>query len=209
MGERATTSIGADGKNKLEMFRFNPGKQKVVFPPGNAYMSRRCTSCPSHGSATLAADIPSCEKCHACRMVNKVYEKKQEKTAAAKERQKHLDEMKPLLKKEVRKEADGKELIVGFTKKGNKHLYSDTLARAKGAMDKNDLKALDVALKQSVFVQSAGLDKKRKDNIRKFYYFKDKDKELYYNVAEEREKLSNGREKIHQYLYAVTKSVKK
>lgn len=36
-GETATTQIGESGKNKLELFRFNPGKQKVVFPPAHSY----------------------------------------------------------------------------------------------------------------------------------------------------------------------------
>lgn len=36
-GNVATTQIGKDGKNKLEIFRFNPGKQKVIFPPSHPY----------------------------------------------------------------------------------------------------------------------------------------------------------------------------
>lgn len=36
-GEVATTQIGKSGKNKLEMFRFNPGQEKKVFPPTNTY----------------------------------------------------------------------------------------------------------------------------------------------------------------------------
>lgn len=36
-GEKATTLIGKDGKNKLEIFRFNPGMQKVIFPPTHPY----------------------------------------------------------------------------------------------------------------------------------------------------------------------------
>lgn len=35
--EKATTEIGKDGKNRLEIFRFNPGAQKVVFPPVHPY----------------------------------------------------------------------------------------------------------------------------------------------------------------------------
>lgn len=37
LGERATTQINKDGKNSLEMFRFNPGKDEVVFPPSHPY----------------------------------------------------------------------------------------------------------------------------------------------------------------------------
>jgi hypothetical protein len=36
-GEKATSQIGKDGKNKLAIFRFNPGIQKVVFPPSHPY----------------------------------------------------------------------------------------------------------------------------------------------------------------------------
>lgn len=36
-GETATSQIGKDGKNKLAIFRFNPGKDKVIFPPTHPY----------------------------------------------------------------------------------------------------------------------------------------------------------------------------
>lgn len=36
-GKKATTNINKNGKNKLEMFRFNPGQNKKVFPPKNSY----------------------------------------------------------------------------------------------------------------------------------------------------------------------------
>ncbi|MBY0488184.1 MAG: minor capsid protein [Flavobacteriaceae bacterium] len=32
-GEKATTQIGKEGKNRLEIFRFNPGADKKLFPP--------------------------------------------------------------------------------------------------------------------------------------------------------------------------------
>lgn len=37
LGEKATTNISESGKNKLAMFRFNPGKEKLVFPPDHPY----------------------------------------------------------------------------------------------------------------------------------------------------------------------------
>lgn len=36
-GDRATTKLGADGKNKSEIFRFNPGMEQKVFPPKHPY----------------------------------------------------------------------------------------------------------------------------------------------------------------------------
>lgn len=37
LGEAATSQISPEGKNKLAMFRFNPGAEKKIFPSGNAY----------------------------------------------------------------------------------------------------------------------------------------------------------------------------
>lgn len=37
LGEKATTQIGANGKNKLEIFRFNPGAEQKLFPPKHPY----------------------------------------------------------------------------------------------------------------------------------------------------------------------------
>ena len=36
-GEKATSQLDKNGKNKLEIFRFNPWLQKVVFPPSHPY----------------------------------------------------------------------------------------------------------------------------------------------------------------------------
>lgn len=37
LGKQATTQIGPDGKNRLEIFRFNPGAEQKVFPPKHPY----------------------------------------------------------------------------------------------------------------------------------------------------------------------------
>jgi SPP1 gp7 family putative phage head morphogenesis protein len=39
-GEQATTQLDANGVNKAAMFRFNPGKEKIVFPNKHPYMPR-------------------------------------------------------------------------------------------------------------------------------------------------------------------------
>lgn len=36
-GQKATTQIGKDGKNRLEIFRFNPGMSKQLMPPQHPY----------------------------------------------------------------------------------------------------------------------------------------------------------------------------
>jgi len=41
-GEKAITQIGKNGKNKAEIFRFNPGADKRIFPPKNSYTPKHC-----------------------------------------------------------------------------------------------------------------------------------------------------------------------
>ena len=36
-GEKATTQLNKDGKNTMEMFRFNPGQKSIVFPDKHPY----------------------------------------------------------------------------------------------------------------------------------------------------------------------------
>ena len=39
LGKQATTVIGKDGRNTAAMFRFNPGKEKVIFPESHPYFN--------------------------------------------------------------------------------------------------------------------------------------------------------------------------
>ena len=114
------------------------------------------------------------------------------------DRGKCLNEMEFLLEKKVSKETNKGIITVGFTRKGNKHLYNDILGRAK-VLQIEDLINLHVSLENSTFIDSVKLVQKRKDDITKFYYFKDNDKDLYYNVAEV---VNKG--KVHRYLYSIT-----
>ena len=124
------------------------------------------------------------------------------------DRELYLKEMERLLDIRVVKDIDSqKSISIGFTIKGNCHLYSDTFGRARD-LEKEDLKNLDAALENANFVKSVVVTENRKDNIVKFFYFKDSAKELYYNVAEKRVKLSSGKETIHRFLYSVTSKIK-
>jgi SPP1 gp7 family putative phage head morphogenesis protein len=200
-GYNATTKVGKDGSDKGSIFRFNPGKQNQVFPPSHPYRSSKCANC-DNAKLQLSANIPQGEKCQACKILQKEHQKSQ----AAIQRDKYLKEMKPLLDKSVEKQTDSGNITIKFTKKGNKHLYHDALGRTKG-MNKDDLKKLDAALRKATFVKSAPLYKERKDSITKFYYYKDKDKELYYNVAEKRKIEKDGRIDINRFLYAITNNI--
>ena len=42
-GKKATTKLNKNGKNTHEMFRFNSGKDKVLFPSKSPYNATRCT----------------------------------------------------------------------------------------------------------------------------------------------------------------------
>lgn len=198
-GEVATTQIGKDGSNRAEMFRFNPGKEKVIFPPTHPYRSPRCSGCGFR--TNLSDDMPDTERCEACKEINKLAEKSE----SAQRKERYLKEMEPLLKKTVRKEAGNEQITVEFTKYGNNHLYSDTFGRAKG-LSKDDLKNLDAMLMAADFVKQSAISKPRKDHIVKFYYFKEKEKELYYNVAKRIYK-HKGIEHASIFLYSVTNRI--
>jgi len=122
------------------------------------------------------------------------------------ENEKFLKEMDVLLNKKVKKVTDQGDIMVGFTKKGNKHLYSDIIRRSI-SLQKEELKNLHIALEKSTFVKSSQLGKKRKDDITKFYYFKDREIDLYYNIAERIYK-HNGIEHVSRFLYSATKGIK-
>ncbi|MBR2607062.1 MAG: minor capsid protein [Bacteroidaceae bacterium] len=146
------------GKHQ-EMMKFNPGKEMTTFPAYNAYTRSKCKNCKNRpGNISLAADIPNNELCAACEIVSKCagdYTKSQSAI-----RQMHfLHEMEPLLSKKVEKMVEGKLLKIGFTKEGNKHLYSDTFGRTK-ILTKEMLKELDTILRDSEFIDDAALTKK-------------------------------------------------
>lgn len=42
LGESATTKLDKNGNNAAEIFRFNPGKQSVIFPPKHPYYAQHC-----------------------------------------------------------------------------------------------------------------------------------------------------------------------
>ena len=198
LGEKATTQIGKTGKNKLQMFRFNPGKEQKIFPPNNAYMPKHCKA----GKTTLSgySQILLSLEDERCNALNQI-EKQAEKTLQAKLREKYLQEMEHLLEKSVYKTVENKEIKIRFTKKGNKHLYSDTFGRAN--FEKEKLKNIDKKLQKADFIKSSEISKQRKDNITKFYYFKDEKKQIYYNVAEE-----NKKGNFLRFLYSITNKIK-
>ena len=106
-------------------------------------------------------------------------------------------------------DGNGHPLKVGFTKKGNRHLYSD-LGRRTRILRDSDMPRLDKILSGADFVRKAGLYKPRpKDNIKRFYYYRAnvRGKYIFLHVAETQKK-SGGILKLKRFLYAVTDNLK-
>ncbi len=202
MQEAAHATNTKSGK----MFRFNPGKQKSLFPKHNSYTIAKCSTCTKN---MRLAKVPNNELCAACPIIQQCADDRT-KTQAAIERKHYMREMEPLLKTKVVKELNGTQRSVGFRKDGNKHLYSDTFKRSKGLM-KEDLKDLDKILEQSTYEQTGELSKVRKDNIKRFHYFKAKvrDEEVYLNVAETEFKTRAGLQWQEYFVYSITDRIKR
>lgn len=203
-GEAATSQIGKDGKNRLEIFRFNPGQEEKLFPPEHPYQPRGCNGKPNtlQGMPVIVLSADD-DKCKAKNEIDKIWKEKRKKKQKT-IREEHLRSMQPLLKKNmIRYVGNNLHIKIGFSKKGNKHIVDDFLNRTSG-LSKKDLTKLHSTLKGAEFIRSSELYKDRSDNIQKFYYFKDKEKDLYYNVAETERKLRNGKVLLDRFLYSIT-----
>lgn len=193
-GNTATTSIGKNGKNNAEIFRFNPGKKGEVFPPKHAYLNPKCNKLADGG----------CDGKKALEEVGRLF-----KTVDTKKRESYMQQMSPLLKKSVtRYVGNDKHIKIGFKKSGNEHLVNDILTKPL-RISKKELSKLHTLLEESEYKRSSELYKKRKDNIQRFYYFRDKERKVYYNVAEEVLKTKNGKIRLERFLYAITKTIPK
>lgn len=61
-GRAATYQPNAKGQNKAQIFRFNSGKQKVVFPPKHPYYPKGCGNC-NLKQFKAGKGKPECEAC--------------------------------------------------------------------------------------------------------------------------------------------------
>jgi len=126
-------------------------------------------------------------------------------SAYSKRRKAYIAELDSLLNKSViRYVGSDKSIKIGFNKKGNSHLADDVMTKNLG-LTKTDLPKLNDYLREAQYDGSSSLIKERKDNIVRFYYFKDNNKNVYYNVAEQANKRKNGKIDKSRFLYAVTK----
>ncbi len=204
--------LGQLAIGQYDMFRFNSGKQQKAVPDYNPYTIRQCRTCPTakgDGKANLASEgIANTQLCEACRFFRECAGDL-EKSQSAIQRKHYVDkEMAPLLRVKHEKPIPDGYIKVGFTKYGNKHLYSDTYGRS-AVLQKEDLRNLGDLLKRSSYEDDAQLSHERNDNITHFYYYsvRLRSNTVYLNVAKEEEN-RNGQIRITYYLYSVTDSIR-
>lgn len=187
------------------MFRFNPGKQEKSVPDYNPYTTSRCRDCDiAKGKVKLSkAFIPDNELCQACQLLQKCVADKT-KSERAIERTHYLHTMEPLLKKSVILKTENRDIRVGFTIYGNKHLFSDTFGRSS-VLTKDDLATLDKVLAAAEFIESSPLTHQRNDGIERFFYYEAivRGKKIRLNVAKKVWKQKSGYIQESYFLYSV------
>ena len=127
-------------------------------------------------------------------------------SATARRREGYIKEMQPLLKKNViRYVGNDKHIKIKFNRKGISHIANDMIEKNLG-LSKKELPKLDDFLRDAIYINSSKKYKGRSDRYDNFYYFKDKNKKIYYHVAEETNISKNGKVKFNRYLHAITKT---
>lgn len=185
------------------IFRFNAGKEQKTVPDYNPYTIRRCQDCDVAKGKLKMAFVPDNELCAACKLLHKCAGDK-DKTQRAIERTHYLHEMEPLLKKHKTLKTEGKDIRVGFTAYGNKHLFSDTFGRSS-VLTKDDLASLDDVLHGAVFIESSPLTHPRIDGIDRFFYYENeiRGKKVRLNVAKQVKIRKNGKPQTMFFLYSI------
>lgn len=185
------------------LFRFNSGIERKTVPDYNPYTIRKCKDCDIAKGKLKLAFVPDNELCAACELLQRCVGDRT-KSQRAIERTHYLHEMELLLQKTVGKAVNGRNINIGFTKEGNKHLFSDTFGRTH-IVNKDDLKNLDSYLERAEYVDDSALTHSRTDNIEHFYYFKVRinDRWVRLNVAKKVEHYRNGRTYTSFFLYSV------
>lgn len=187
------------------LFRFNAGMEGKSFPDYNPYTIRRCRDCDiAKGKTRLARFVPDNAVCQACKIFHQCAGDA-EKSVAAIERKHYLHQMQPLLTcSSIKTISNGKTIKVGFSRDGNKHLYSDTFGRSS-VLTKDDLKDLATLLENATFLDDAALTHPNSLNIQHFYYFKATlhGQEVRLNVAKQIYRRPNGQIETRYFMYSI------
>ena len=98
-----------------------------------------------------------------------IKEKMDISSAVGRKRERYVEAMQPLLKKNViRYVGSDKHINIKFNKKGIEHIADDLLTKNLGISQK-ELSKLDNLLREAKYERSSMLHKDRKDDIKKFY----------------------------------------
>ena len=112
--------------------------------------------------------------------------------------------MEPLLRKSVTLSTEERDIRVGFTTYGNKHLFSDTFGRSS-VMTKDDLATLDKVLETASFIDSSPLTHPRSDGIDRFFYYEAtiRGQKVRLNVAKQVYRRPTGQIETRFFLYSI------
>lgn len=182
-----TDTFKALTERKDEIFRFNPGKQQVIFPPHHPYYGKR--GIDHCNNPKLAANTDKNEECDVLRNIiapeNLTLEKeikelmekekKSEKAATRKAYSKTLkNDFYParVAKELLLSTGELKEINISFRGKGIDHLINDVLAGKCPSLSIDNLLYLDehIAGAKQISRRLGELSKTRKDAIEHFYY---------------------------------------
>lgn len=146
--------------------------------------------------------VPDNELCATCRFLHECVGNR-EKTQAAILRKHYID---TLLDKKVQKQLpNGNNIKVGFDKKGNKHLYSDTMARTR-RVSADELKDIDIMLDNATYLNEAAHDPTHNNPFDYFYYFKATTADgqsVRLNIGRETHRRNDGRIIVKYICYSI------
>lgn len=201
--EAMTLGEEALQRDSKGIFHFNAGKEQKTVPDYNPYTIRKCHDCDVAKGKLKLAFVPDNELCAACKLLHKCVGDK-EKSERAIERTHYLHKMEPLLQKHKMLKTADKDIRVGFTTYGNKHLFSDTFGRSR-ILSKDDLKDLADILSTASFVEDSPLTHPRTDGIEHFFYYKAqiRGQWIRLNVAKQVLSQPNGKKQVQYFLYSI------
>nr|DAW79284.1 MAG TPA: hypothetical protein [Bacteriophage sp.] len=195
--------------NKSGMFRFNPGKQRKIFPDYNPYTIKRCNDYDLARGKVSLTFLPNSENCAGCKLLKNCFKNK-EKSLEAKLRKYYLYKMERLLNQKHLLDAGDRMIQVGFRPDENKHLYSDAVSRSR-VLQRDYLEYLDTLLKNAKYKREGEITHPRKDSIQYFYYFQAElhNKMIRLNIAQRIRAKDNGKTEKEIFLYSINDVIRK
>ena len=231
---KALAEQQAKSKGKSEMFRFNPGKQRKVFPDYNPYTIKQCNDCDlARGKASLTF-LPNSENCAGCKLLKNCFNDKT-KDIFGKLRKHYKKEMMQTLNKktvkrkftENRSESDPKkkqkpqycDITISIVMKGIDHMINDLHRAYKKCevdgtipfMDYDDLLDIEEILNKARYHSTAPYTKNKVKMATDVHYFvaERNGQEFWINVLRLEKKRNDGRDsgknEVEHILYAVNR----